>query len=194
MESREIEYQKELQELRDILGADSEHIPRINSLIKLGSSIAGLMDPTGTGVVIAVSSILSQLIDSIKEAKAKVDDEDITNRIIDLIDMKHKELGELQDKVLPLIPQTCLVAGLDNWITFEEQTKGVSSVTINGMRALTINFSTRLSNPDDYFVHINIPTTQIELTDTSLLIQLEHEPANGNKLKMYLAKMSDKAW
>jgi len=194
MDSKEIEYQNELQELRDILGSDSEHIPRINGLIKVGSSIAGLMDPTGTGVVIAVSSILSQLIDSIKEEMAKIDDEDISNRIINLIDMKHRELGELQDKVLPLIPQTCLVADFDNWIEIKEQSKGGSSVTDNGIRSLTINFSTPLTNPNDYFVHINIPAEHIELTNTSLSIQLEYEPTNGNVLKMYLAKMSDKAW
>lgn len=194
MESKEIEYQNELQELRDVLGSDSEHIPRINSLIKVGSSIAGLMDPTGTGVVVAVSSILSQLIDSIKEEKTKIDDQDINNRLIELIDMKHRELCELQDKVLPLIPQTCLVVDFDKWLEIKDQSKGIECITDHGTKKFTIHFSTVLVNPLDYFVHINIPTEHIELTSTDLSIQLKYEPANGDVLKMYLAKMSDKAW
>ncbi|WGV99104.1 hypothetical protein QF117_14220 [Vibrio sp. YMD68] len=194
MESKEVEYQNELQELREILGTDTQHIPRINSLIKIGSSIAGLMDPTGTGLAITVSSILSQLIDSIKEEKDQIDDEDIANRIVHLINIKHQEISKLQDKVLPLIPQTCLVANVDHWIKLEKQTRGVSSITDNGIGSFDINFSTTLANPYDYFVHINIPTEHINLTSTSLSVNLANDIPRGTVLKMYLAKMSDKAW
>ncbi|MEZ8627966.1 hypothetical protein AB6D75_19460 [Vibrio splendidus] len=194
MDRNEVEYRKELEELKHIIGDDKETITRLNHFIKLGKSVAGFLDPSGTGAIISVTSLITDLIDTIKGQKDQIDAEDTTQRFIRLIELENAKIHKLQDQLLPLIPQTCLIADVDNWVEIKEQSRGISSITDNSKTSFNINFTTTLHNPDDYFVHINLPTKQITLTNSSITIVLQQEQRKGSKVKLYLAKMSDKAW